>query len=55
MTDLTNFGFEDNTKPLYCRKCGDLITKVNGAVLLGTPVRYGVCHRYSHGVTIMRT
>lgn len=53
-TDLTNFGLKNDMIFLHCRKCGELITKTFGAVLLGTPVKYGVCRKRSHGVSICK-
>lgn len=52
--DLTEFGFDDKTIVLRCRKCGEPIRKTIGATLLGTKVKYGVCKKRSHGASICK-
>lgn len=53
-TDLTKFGFQDDTVILKCRICGAIISKTIGAILLGTPVKYGVCKKWSHGASVVK-
>lgn len=52
---LTDFGFKPDIVELRCRVCGELITKTIGATLKGTPVKYGICRKYSHGASMIRT
>ena len=53
--NLTSFGLTDDVLELRCRVCGERIEKTIGATLLGTPVKFGVCKKRSHGASIVKT